>query len=84
MPKNIVYKIAFVEWSSNDDFGIVYYKKTFRRMMSAIKYVDRHRKKLLKREEKYLPELIAVDVYVECWNGDSCEGAVYQICLWEK
>lgn len=80
----MIYKIAFVEWEDNDNFGIVYHKKTFKRMMSSIRYVEKHRKRLLREEKKYLKDLIAIDVYVECWNGDNCEGSVYQICLWEK
>ena len=78
------YKIAFVEWQNNDDFAIVYDKRTFRRMMSAIRYVELHRKRFLRKEKEYLNDLIAIDIYVECWNGESCEGAIYSICLWEK
>ena len=80
----MIYKIAFVEWSNNDDFAIVYHKKIFRKMENAIKWVDSHREDLLKEEEEYLNDLIAVDIYIECWNGEMCEGSVYQICLWEK
>lgn len=80
----MTYKIAFVEWENNDDFGIVYHKRTFKRMMSAIRYVERHRKRFLREERNYLKDLYAIDIYVECWNKDSCEGAIYSICLWEK